>query len=284
MSAIAASGTGSPALRSSLNAAGRGLGRVLLAVAGIGLVIGLWALLAAASSDLKVPVPGEVFQAVKDDWNNIPAVTYIAFQTGGIWGALKYTTVSVLVAVGVGAAIGIPLGVALARFRRFEKVMEPPLMVLGTMPLLIILPFITLWFGTARFAQSGLVLIFTVLTVTFAAQAAAQTVSGHYANFAACLGASPARTLWTVVLPAAMPEIIGAVRVALAAGWGWQCVAELLGAQNGVGRLIQVTAQIQATTDLFATLLCIAVVAVILDGLVTAGGGFLVRWKEPSHG
>jgi ABC-type nitrate/sulfonate/bicarbonate transport system permease component len=277
-------GAGPFAFRAQANTAGRLLGRAALAAAGLGLVIGVWALLAAASSDLKVPTPGEVFSAVGNDWNNIPAVVYIAFQTGGISQALRYTTISVLVAVGVGTAIGVPLGIALARFRRFEKVMEPPLMVLGTMPLLIMLPFITLWFGTARFAQSGLVLIFTVLTVTFAAQAAAQTVSGHYANFAACLGASPARTLWTVVLPAALPDIVGAVRVALAAGWGWQCVAELLGAQDGVGRIIQVTAQIQATTDLFATLLVVAVVAVALDGLVAAAGGFLVRWKEPSHG
>jgi ABC-type nitrate/sulfonate/bicarbonate transport system permease component len=273
-----------PALRARAHDAGRVLGRAVLGVAGIALVIGLWALVAVVSSDLKVPAPGGVFQAVIDDWNEIPAVVYIAFQSGGISEALRYTTESVLVAVSVGTIIGIPLGVALARFRAFEKVMEAPLMVLGTMPLLIILPFITLWFGTARFAQSGLVLIFTILTVTFAAQAAAQTVSGHYAHFAACLGASPARTLWTVVLPAAMPDIIGAVRVALAAGWGWQCVAELLGSNNGVGRIIQVTAQIQATTDLFATLLCIAVVAVVIDGLVAAGGGFLVRWKEPSHG
>jgi ABC-type nitrate/sulfonate/bicarbonate transport system permease component len=276
--------SGVPALRARAHDAGRLLSRVGLGVAGIALVVGLWALVAAISSDLKVPAPTGVFQAVIDDWNEIPAVVYIAFQSGGISEALSYTTVSVLVAVTVGTVIGVPLGVALARYRTFEKVMEPPLMVLGTMPLLIILPFITLWFGTARFAQSGLVLIFTILTVTFAAQAAAQTVSGHYANFSACLGASPSRTLWTVVLPAAMPDVIGAVRVALAAGWGWQCVAELLGANDGVGRIIQVTAQIQATTDLFATLLCIAVVAVVLDGLVAAAGGFLVRWKEPSHG
>jgi ABC-type nitrate/sulfonate/bicarbonate transport system permease component len=276
--------SGVPTLRSRAHDAGRLLSRVGLGVAGIALVVGLWALVAAVSSDLKVPAPAGVLQAVIDDWNEIPAVVYIAFQSGGISEALSYTTVSVLVAVSVGTVIGVPLGVALARYRTFEKVMEPPLMVLGTMPLLIILPFITLWFGTARFAQSGLVLIFTILTVTFAAQAAAQTVSGHYANFSACLGASPSRTLWTVVLPAAMPDVIGAVRVALAAGWGWQCVAELLGANDGVGRIIQVTAQIQATTDLFATLLCIAIVAVVFDGLVAAAGGFLVRWKEPSHG
>lgn len=284
MAALAPRPAAVPALRSRARSAGRLLNTIALGAGGIALVIALWALVASVSSDLKVPAPMSVFQAVIDDWHNIPAVVYIAFQSGGISEALSYTTISVLVAVTAGTVIGVPLGIALARYRTLEKVMEAPLMVLGTMPLLIVLPFITLWFGTARFAQSGLVFIFTILTVTFASQAAAQTVSGHYANFSACLGASPSRTLWTVILPAAMPDVIGAIRVALAAGWGWQCVAELLGANDGVGRIIQVTAQIQATTDLFATLLCIAVVAVVLDGLVVAGGGFLTRWKEPSHG
>jgi ABC-type nitrate/sulfonate/bicarbonate transport system permease component len=70
------------------------------------------------------------------------------------------------------------------------------------------------------------------------------------------------------------------VRVALAAGWGWECVAELLGAQHGIGRVIQVTAQTDSTPDLFATLLCLAVVAVLADGIVASFGAVYLRWKE----
>jgi ABC-type nitrate/sulfonate/bicarbonate transport system permease component len=74
--------------------------------------------------------------------------------------------------------------------------------------------------------------------------------------------------------------VLGAIRVALAAAWGWQCIAELLGAQTGVGRVIGVTGDILATTDLFAALVCLVIVAVLCDAVVGAVGGYITRWKE----
>jgi ABC-type nitrate/sulfonate/bicarbonate transport system permease component len=263
-----------------LRGVARGLQSLGLGIAGLLLVLGLWAVVSGIANPLKVPPPGQVFDAIGNDWSNIPALAYLTFTKGGIGDALKYTAFNVITAVGIGTLLGVPFGIFLGRVRTASLALEPLLIALGTLPLLVLLPFITLWFGTARFAQSGLVLVFTFLTVTFASQAAATTVSEHYSNFAACLGASRGRTLWTVVLPAALPGVLAAVRVALAAGWGWECVAELLGAQHGIGRVIQVTAQTEATPDLFATLLCLAVVAVLADGLVAAVGGFYIRWKE----
>jgi ABC-type nitrate/sulfonate/bicarbonate transport system permease component len=266
--------------RGAIRRVGRAVRTTGLGVVGLVLVFGAWLLAAHLSSALKVPPPNQVLDAVRSDWSNMPALAYITFTQGGIADALAYTALNVIVAVAIGTVLGVPLGMFLGRVRTANLILEPPLLAAGTLPLLILLPFITLWFGTARFAQSGLVVIFALLTVTFASQSAAQTVSERYANFASCLGASRNRTLWTVVLPAATPGVLAAVRVALAAGWGWECVAELLGAQHGIGRVIQVTAQTYATPDLFGTLLCLAVLAVLADAIVAAVGGFYTRWKE----
>jgi ABC-type nitrate/sulfonate/bicarbonate transport system permease component len=176
--------------------------------------------------------------------------------------------------------IGVVLGIVIARVRLARSLLQPPLSLLGTLPLLILLPFITLWFGTARLAQAGLVILFTMLTVAFASASAAEVVSEQYANYASCLGASRHRVLWTVILPASGPAVVAALRVALAAGWGWEAVAELLGGRSGIGRIIQLTAQLGAVADLMATVLCLAIVALICDALLAAGGGYLVRWRE----
>jgi ABC-type nitrate/sulfonate/bicarbonate transport system permease component len=124
-----------------------------------------------------------------------------------------------------------------------------------------------------------LVILFAFLTVAFAAESAAATVSDTYSNYASSLGASHRRVLWTVVLPAAAPTIIGAVRVALAAGWGWEAIAELLGGHAGVGRVIDVTARLGAVSDLAATVLCLAVVALLCDAVIAAVGRVLFRWS-----
>lgn len=270
-----------PGVHPQLRAAGRALTTAALALGGIALVVLGWALLSSVAGATRVPSPSAVWQAMFDDWSEISAVTYVTFEATGIGEALKYTGVGVVGAVAVGTAIGLPFGIVIARSRVVARLTEIPLLVLGTVPLLIVLPFITIWFGTARAAQSGLVLLFTALTVTIAAQNAATSVAAHFTNLATCLGASRARILWTVVLPASLPDVIGAVRVALAAGWGLQCVAELLGSSVGIGRVIEVTASIQATTDLVATLVWVVLAAVAIDALVAAAGGYLVRWKEP---
>jgi ABC-type nitrate/sulfonate/bicarbonate transport system permease component len=268
----------SPPLR-ALRFVGRSAPTALLPLCGLAAVGLVWQLTASASNPSQVPAPADVWQSLTEDWNQIPALYYLEFQSGGIGAAVAYTTVHVLLGVAVGTAIGLPLGIALARMRVLRMLLAPPLSLLGTLPLLASLPFITLWFGTAGFAQSGLVMLFAFLTVAFAAESAAVIVSDHYANYASSLGASRQRILWTVVLPAATPTVIGAVRVALAAGWAWQAVAELLGARHGVGRVIDVTARLGAVSDLAATVLSLAAVAVVCDALVAAVGRVVVRWR-----
>lgn len=257
----------------------RWLRTALLGVAGLVVVVVLWQVVASASNPSRVPPPADVWRSVEADWHQIPALSYLEFQSGGIGAAVAYSTVHVLLGVAVGTAIGVPLGIALARIRVMRLVLAPPLTVLGSLPLLALLPFITLWFGTAGLAQSGLVIAFAVLVVTFAAESAAITVGDRYANYASSLGATRGRILWTVVLPASAPTLVGAIRVALAAGWSWEAVAELLGAQHGVGRVIDVTARLGAVSDLAATVLCLAGVAVICDVLVAGLAGIVMRWR-----
>lgn len=251
------------------------------AVAGALTVIAAWALLArAVGNPTQLPGPGAVIAAIQANWHTIPAVEYVLFRPLGVAAAVSYTAVNVMVGVALGTLLGIVLGLILARSRLVRELFEGPLLLLTTTPLLILLPFITLWFGTDRIAQSMLVIVFTMTTVTFATKNAAIAVAGHYANYAACLGANAAQTLRDVVFPAALPATIANVRVALALGWGLQAVAELLGGRSGIGRVIEITARQQATTDLFAVVLAMLVVALAVDTAVAGLGAALTRWKE----
>lgn len=252
----------------------------LLALCGLTVVGLIWQLTAVASNASQVPAPADVWRSLIEDWHQLPALAYLEFQSGGIGAALAFSTAHVLAGVAIGAAVGLPVGIVIARVRLARLLLVPPLSVLGTLPLLVLLPFITLWFGTSALAQSGLVTLFAFLTVAFAAESAAMTVSDTYAHYAASLGASHQRVLWTVVLPAAAPTIAAAARVALAAGWGWEAIAELLGGHAGVGRVIDVTARLGAVSDLAATVLCLAVVALLCDAAVALAGRVLFGWSR----
>ena len=197
-----------------------GLRRTALAVLGVAAVVGLWWLIALDTISARVPSPPEVIEAIERDFTSIRALEYVLFTTGGIYQNLLYTIENVLLGVSIGTAIGFPLGVLIGRVRLARDLLEPPLLVLGTVPVVMLLPFLTMWFGTARIAQNGLVIFYAALTVAVVAQQATLNVAGRFEQYATSLGAGQGRILGRVILPAIVPEVLGAVRASLAGRLG----------------------------------------------------------------
>ncbi|MEA2168263.1 MAG: sulfonate transport system permease protein [Solirubrobacteraceae bacterium] len=251
-----------------------------LALAGIAVVLGVWWLIALQLGPVRLPTPGQVWDALRADFNNVPAVEFSSFQTGGIKVAVGYTVVNVIVGVGIGSVAGFLVGALLGTSRAARELLSLPLTILSTMPVLILAPFLVIWFGTARIVQAGLVIMFAFVTLAAVVRGATEDVSGHYRNYAASLGAGRGMTLREVILPAVVPPTIGGVRVALATGWSFEAVAELLGGSRGTGKLIQTLQGMSATADIMAALAALAIVGVAIDTIVAAAGKWVIRWQE----
>lgn len=253
---------------------------VIVSLAGITLLVLLWSVLAAGTISARIPSPLETVRTVAENFHDIPELRYIYYSSSGLLENLVYTFQNVVTSVSIGAISGLLAGIALARSRIVKFIIEPPLLIMGTFPVVMLLPFFLMWFGTDRVAQYGLVLFYTFITVTLVARQAALNVAGYYENFAMSLGASRRFFQTRVVIPAVIPETIGAVRISLAAAWGFETVAEILGAPLGAGRLIQVFSVAVMTPDIFGVLLCIGVIAVATDALVAAAGRWIIRWQD----
>ena len=254
--------------------------QLILAALGVGLVLVIWALAAAATEPVRIPSPILVFDAIRQNLVEIRALEFASFGTGGIIQNLTYTAVNVLIGVAAGAVAGFAIGLLIGRVRVIRNLLEPPLLFVGTVPVLVLLPFLSLWFGTGRLATNGMVIFYTMVTVAVVTQQATTNISNYYDNYALSLGASSSRVLLQVIRPAVIPEVLGAVRVALAFGWGFQAIAEVLGGQIGAGRVIRVYAQYAATAEILSIVFSVGVIAVIVDGIVAGVGRWLVRWQE----
>jgi ABC-type nitrate/sulfonate/bicarbonate transport system permease component len=247
---------------------------------GMAVVLLIWWAAAVRLGPLRLPDPWTVFVAIKANWRSIPAMQYVAMQGGGVGDALAFTVVSVLVTVAFGAALGVLVGVALPHVAILRLVTTPALAVLGSTPLLILLPFLVQWFGPGRFVRSGIVVIFTfVVMATVCFRSSAQAI-GSYGLYARSLGAKPAFEMWHVVIPALVPDLIAGLRVSLSTAWGLEAVAEIVGGKSGIGRIISTMAHLANTTVILAVVVCLCVTAVGVDGVLT----FLVRrsvaWRD----
>lgn len=249
------------------------------AALGILILLGIWSLLAAQLGPLRLPGPGLVFDAIVANWQSIPAMQYLIMKRAGIADAVFYTVAQVLMTVGIGAVAGLVVGIAVPYVRPLRLVISPVLVVLGTIPVLILLPFLIQWFGNGRFVLSGLVIVFTFVTMAVVAIESMTAAAGRYRNWARCLGASPGFEMRHVILPALVPDIFAGLRVSFATAWSLQAVAELVGGQGGTGRIIGTMASMSNTAVVIAVVVCLAVVAVAIDALVALVGKGLVRWK-----
>lgn len=254
--------------------------QLVLAALGVGLVLVMWTLAAAATEPVRIPSPILVFEAISQNLVEIRALEFASFGSGGIIQNLTYTAVNVLMGVAAGAVAGFAIGLLIGRVRVIRNLLEPPLLFVGTVPVLVLLPFLSLWFGTARLATNGMVIFYTMVTVAVVTQQATTNISNYYDNYALSLGASSTRVLLQVVRPAVIPEVVGAVRVALAFGWGFQAIAEVLGGQIGAGRVIRVYAQYAATAEILSIVFSVGILAVVIDGIVAGIGRWVVRWQE----
>jgi ABC-type nitrate/sulfonate/bicarbonate transport system permease component len=243
-------------------------------------LVAIWSLAAAATEPARVPGPLLVWSELRANFYDSPALNFATFGSGGIFQNLLYTVTNVLVGVAIGSVAGIFVGVMIARLRLLRDVLEPPLLLLGTVPILVLLPFLSYWFGTSRLATNGLVIFYTFVMMSVVAQQATMNVAGHFEQHARSLGASQSRIMIEIVAPAIVPELLGALRVALAFAWGFQAVAEVLGGQQGVGRMLRVFAQSTSTPRMFAVIICLATAAVVVDALVGAAGRWVVRWQD----
>lgn len=254
-----------------------------LRLVGIVLFVAIWQAATAALPPIILPTPFGVVSRVYDDFWSAPSLSYYGVSEANLFGNLLYTAENVIVAVGFGAAIGIIGGLLSARFALFRAVVDPVMMTAGTVPILIAAPFLLIWFGVGRASAVCLVIFYVAVILYVFAQRAARNIDPIYEQSARTLGASARRTVRDILVPATVPEILGGLRIALAGAWGLEAIAELLGAQSGMGKVLEVLAGATDPQGIMATLLVLGLTAILADGLMALAVARLAQWSAPAR-
>ena len=197
---------------------------------------------------------------------------------------LQAHLILVLVSMLAALVVGIPAGILLSRpnmVGRAERFMQifnigntvPPLAVLA-----IALGVLGIGSGPAIFA----LFLASLLPIVRNTYEGLKNVQGSLKEAATGIGMTPLQVLFRVELPNAVPIIIGGVRVALAINVGTAPLAFLIGA-NSLGSLIFPGIALNNQPQLLLGAACTALLALLLDGLVTmASRLWLERGLRPS--
>lgn len=253
-----------------------------LGLIGIILLLAFWAALVPITSRSALPTPWGVATVVVDKFWYNKTFAFYGLEDTGFFSALIYTIQNVLMAVLVGGTIGILLGLVTARSSLLRAVVDPIVLTLGTVPILILSPFLLLWLGGDRTSAVAMVGFYVAVILYTYAQRSADNLDQVYEASARTFGATDGRILRDILIPGTIPEILGGIRIALAGAWGLEAVAELLASQRGIGKLIESITKGSDVESLFAALLLLGVTAALFDMIVTVAIAYLTRWRLKS--
>ena len=244
--------------------------RILFLVISLATAIVLWAILTKLLQLPAFILPG-------------PALVWQRFLESLADGQLLYHTLATLLEVvaglGLGGLIATILGYLLAKSPALEKLISPYLVASQSIPTVAIAPLIVIWFGPGIFSKvliSSLIVFFPVLINTVVGL---REVPQDLRDLMRSLKASPIQTFWKMEVPAALPVFLGGLRVGATLSVIGAVVGEFVGADRGLGFLINVGRGQYDTALVFVAVLTLVIMAMSLYSLVLLFETRLLAWQ-----
>ncbi len=216
-------------------------------------------------------------------WHSIVHLFTKGTAFGSIWLNLWITIKEALYGFLLGTGAGVVVGVALGQVRFLSDVFGPYIKILNAVPRIILGSIFFVAFGFGTFPKVLLAAVLVFFIVFFNAFQGVREVDQNLVANVKVLGASPLQVARHVIIPSALTWIIASLHTAFGFAIIGALVAEVLGAQHGIGLIIS---QAQGNFDMdtvFACMTIMAVVTLIAEFLITLLEKRVLGWRPPSR-
>ena len=223
--------------------------------------------------DLFLPTPERIITSFADAWKgDIQGGKPLAEH---FWWSLYRVFAAFILA----CLTAIPVGIAMGVSRIARGIFDPPIEFYRPLPPLAYLPLIVIWFGIEETAKIVLIYLACFAPLAMAARAGVRSVTIEQINAAYSMGASKWQVIYHVVIPAAMPEILTGMRIAIGFGWTTLVAAEMVAATAGLGQMVLNASNFLRTDVVIMGIVVIGAVAYLFDLLMRRIERRVVPWK-----
>ncbi len=179
-----------------------------------------------------------------------------------------FTLLEVMLGFTLGAGLGAALAVAMGFSARLTGILRPILTFSQTIPVFALAPILTLWLGFGIAPKIAMTVLIVFFPVTAAFLDGLTRTPQAALDLAQVMGASRARIMWHLRIPAALPSLATGLRLAAVYAPIGAVIGEWVGGARGLGALM-IHANGRMKTDLvFAALLVLSVLTVVFARLV----------------
>ncbi len=244
--------------------------RELLALpAGVLLLVGLWALVAFNYPTFILPGPAVVFE-------QLAAITL----DGSLWHHTQATVVEMLGGLLLGLSTATVLGYFLAKSPLLERLTGPYIVASQSIPAIAIAPLLVIWFGsgkTSKVLVCALIVFFPILVNTIVGL---RSVDPGLKMLMRSLRANRWQMFVMLEVPAALPVLLGGLKIGVTLAVTGAVVGEFVGADRGLGYLINLSKGLFNTPLMFAAIITLSLISLTLYLLVSRLEHWLLAWRR----
>ncbi|MCB0249600.1 MAG: ABC transporter permease [Anaerolineae bacterium] len=199
-------------------------------------------------------------------------------------GVLWYHTRSTLIEIALGLVLGLStatvLGYLIAKSPRLERILSPYLVAAQSIPVIAIAPLLIIWIKDPNLSKVLICAITIFFPTLISTVVGIRSVEPDLIALMQSLRATRWQILTKLEIPGALPVLFGGLKIGVSLAVIGAVVAEFIGADRGLGYLINLSRGILDTPLLFVALVSLVVVAVLLYGFVSLLEHRLLAWKR----
>lgn len=182
--------------------------------------------------------------------------------------------------LGIAILVGVPLGMLMGRFRVLFYSIDPILTVSYPVPKAALILIFVLWWGAGDLSRVAIIVSGCLIPIVISSYHGAKAVEPRLLWSARSLGTGRVGTVAKVVLPAALPQILTGLRLAIAISIFTLLASELLIRQSGVGSYMFTALDNGSNLVVWAVMVILAVIGFLLDFVYVRGVKLAFRWLE----
>ncbi|MCW2815067.1 MAG: transporter permease [Nocardioides sp.] len=222
-------------------------------------LVSLWELASRTGvlDERTLAAPSTVFQGAVD-----------LVRDGTLGSATLVSVQRVGLGFAIGATLGLVLAVAAGLSRVGEDAIDPPMQMLRTLPHFGLIPLFIIWMGIDEAPKLALIAMGVCFPLYLNTLAGIRGVDRKAVEAARSMNLTWPQRLRHVILPGALPQTLVGLRQSLGIAWLSLIVAETVGADNGLGYMINLAREFQRTDVIVVGLAVYSLLGLATDGVV----------------
>lgn len=175
----------------------------------------------------------------------------------------------------LGAIFGVPLGIAMAWYKKVDLIAKPLFDLLRPIPPIAWIPIMILWLGIGTTAKASIIFVSSFIPCVVNSYSGIKQTNNVHLWVGQTFGATNFELLKKIAIPSALPYIFTGLRVSLGTSWVSLVAAEMLASTRGLGYMIQI-GRVVARTD-------VIIVGMLSIGAVGAFLAFILQKVENKY-